>query len=213
MSNCEVFELPVIEAEPHQFREMLRCLIHTILFNRALGYVKPQDVDSELFDITYVKCNDSDLEVKVENGISDFCSLMERKPSEAAQLRLAFYEVRKKAAWFGSKDDRLYWEQWYINIAVMQPDIAEQQQCSGPEPVSALSQRQSQQQASLKQAQAEVLRCVNEKRDHIPPIASTSAVTFPFDITMAGVSKSMFSANVQAMKKMLLQTTPPPMLS
>ena len=27
---------------------------------------------------------------------------------------------------------------------------------------------------------------VNEKRDHIPPVVSGSAVTFPFDITVAG---------------------------
>lgn len=29
-------------------------LLNTILFNRAFGHVKPRDVDSELFDITYV---------------------------------------------------------------------------------------------------------------------------------------------------------------
>lgn len=27
---------------------------------------------------------------------------------------------------------------------------------------------------------------VNERRDHIPPVVSGSAVTFPFDITVAG---------------------------
>lgn len=30
-------------------------VLHTIMFNRSLGQVKPQDVDSELFDITYVR--------------------------------------------------------------------------------------------------------------------------------------------------------------
>ena len=30
-------------------------LIHTIVFNRALGFVRPKDVDLELFsDVTYV---------------------------------------------------------------------------------------------------------------------------------------------------------------
>ena len=29
--------------------------LHTILFNRALGPVRPKEVDSELFDITYVR--------------------------------------------------------------------------------------------------------------------------------------------------------------
>jgi hypothetical protein len=40
----------------HQFGEVACCagVLHTIMFNRSLGQVKPQDVDSELFDITYV---------------------------------------------------------------------------------------------------------------------------------------------------------------
>lgn len=32
-------------------------ILHTIVFNRALGPCKPQEVDSELFDITYVSYN------------------------------------------------------------------------------------------------------------------------------------------------------------
>lgn len=29
-------------------------VLHTIIFNRALGYVKPRDVESDVFDISYV---------------------------------------------------------------------------------------------------------------------------------------------------------------
>jgi len=29
-------------------------VLHTIIFNRALGPVEPKEVDSELFDVTYV---------------------------------------------------------------------------------------------------------------------------------------------------------------
>ncbi len=29
-------------------------VLHTIIFNRALGAFRPKEVDSELFDITYV---------------------------------------------------------------------------------------------------------------------------------------------------------------
>jgi autophagy-related protein 101 len=55
MSNCEVFNLPSIEVELHQLREVLRCLVHTVIFNRALGPLKPEVHDSELFDITWVR--------------------------------------------------------------------------------------------------------------------------------------------------------------
>lgn len=37
-------------------------LLHTIMFNRALGPVRPYDVDSELFEISYVRA--------ISNGLS-----------------------------------------------------------------------------------------------------------------------------------------------
>lgn len=56
MANCEVFALkPVLELEAHQVREVLRLLLHSIIFQRALGPVKPVERDSELFDVTWVR--------------------------------------------------------------------------------------------------------------------------------------------------------------
>jgi autophagy-related protein 101 len=56
MSNCEVFTVqPIFDLEQHQVREVLRILLHTIVFNRALGPVKPVERDSELFDVTWVR--------------------------------------------------------------------------------------------------------------------------------------------------------------
>lgn len=56
MSNCEVHHLkPVLELEQHQVREVLRILLATIVFNRALGPVKPVERDSELFEVTWVR--------------------------------------------------------------------------------------------------------------------------------------------------------------
>lgn len=46
--------------------------------------------------------------------------------------------------------------------------------------------RAQQSASSLEAALAAITRCVNEKRDHIPPVVSSSTVTFPFDITMTG---------------------------
>lgn len=56
MSNCELFHLrPVFELEQHQVREVLRILLHSIVFQRALGPVKPVERDSELFEVTWVR--------------------------------------------------------------------------------------------------------------------------------------------------------------
>ncbi|KAG1679613.1 hypothetical protein FOA52_006130 [Chlamydomonas sp. UWO 241] len=220
MSNCEAVDLPVVEAGLHQLREVLRCLIHTIVFNRSLGYVKPKDVDSELFDVTYVACEDAGLEAAVEARISELCTTLERRPAASAQVRVGFYQTRKKAAWFGSKDERLYWEQWFINLSIVSPELIERDAYAtrrtssggggiGGDGASPLHVRA---EAGLSAAQAEVVRFVNERRDHIPPVASASAVTFPFDITMSGGSKTAFEAKLHEVKKMVLQAAPPPML-
>ena len=37
------------------------------------------------------------------------------------QICLSFYEVKNKhISWFSNKSERLYWEQWYINLNVAQ---------------------------------------------------------------------------------------------
>lgn len=37
------------------------------------------------------------------------------------QICLSFYEVKnKQASWFSNRIERLYWEQWYINLNVAQ---------------------------------------------------------------------------------------------
>jgi hypothetical protein len=153
-------------------------VLHTIVFNRALGHVRPIDVDSELFDVTYVrgpqeggrggsvrrrrqeenrarrrsvrappraaaappacpapsphnppsptspapapastqvKCGDPDVDARLEAKIGEFVAFIERqRGDDIAQLRLAFYERRRRqAGWFMlQQDERLYWEQW-----------------------------------------------------------------------------------------------------
>lgn len=57
--NCEVFTLSPMRCEPFQVKEVLRAVLHTILFSRTLGVVRPRDVDSELFDLTYSTCGDA----------------------------------------------------------------------------------------------------------------------------------------------------------
>ena len=55
--NCEVIELGAapLEVEVYQIREALRVLLHSVLFHRTLGAVRPREVDSELVDLTYVR--------------------------------------------------------------------------------------------------------------------------------------------------------------
>jgi Autophagy-related protein 101 len=51
--------------EEHQVREVLKCLVHTILFNRALGHVSPRDCDLQLINVSYAEVDDEAIERQV----------------------------------------------------------------------------------------------------------------------------------------------------
>lgn len=48
-------------------------VLHTILFNRSVGQVKPVDVDSELFDITYVSVPNRSQQLLCRSGGVELC--------------------------------------------------------------------------------------------------------------------------------------------
>jgi autophagy-related protein 101 len=218
--NCEVFYLNELEVEHYQIREVLRCILHTIMFNRALGLVRPREVDSELFEITYVQCGDAATEKKIEEKIDLFLAWVEKHPNKKSQVCLSFYETRnKQMAWFSSKVERLYWEQWCIQLQVIPPaplrakpfyDRAHY----GDAPETMMDERQKRHAAlelALRNVIMQVLQIVNEKKDHIPPVVHSDVViSFPFEIAIPSSSDSSFGMD---MFKRMLQTGPPTMLS
>ncbi|KAF8069541.1 ATG101 [Scenedesmus sp. PABB004] len=211
MSNCEVFNLSALEVELHQVREVLRCVLHTILFNRSLGQVKPVDVDSELFDITYVHCGDPEVVARLEARIDEACAAFERKPQEVAQLVLAFYEPRRRqVGWFGKGDERLFWEKWVVNFCIVQSDVFAQDHHSLAY-TNARSVRQAQRQAALEALLGEVITALNQRRAHIPPVVSASPCSFPWEVSTSGGSR--LALGLGSVKRLLLQSAPPPVLS
>lgn len=212
MSNCEVFHLSAIEVELHQVREVLRCVLHTIIFNRSLGQLTPQDVDSELFDVTYVHCGDAEVAARLEAKIDEAVSLFERKPQDMAQLCLSFYEPRRRqVGLFWSKaDERLYWERWCINLAIVASDVFSQDHHSLAY-TNARAARQAQRQAQLEGLLTEVVTRVNEKRAHIPPVVSSSPCSFPFDVAVTS-GGGQLPFGLGTVKRMLMQSSPPAVL-
>lgn len=209
--NCEVFYLTELEVEHYQLREVLRCILHTIMFNRALGLVRPRDVDSELFEITYVQCGDPVVEKRIEEKIDHFLAWVEKHPNRKSQVCLSFYETRnKQMAWFSSsKVERLYWEQWCIQLNIVQSTQGHNKPYSEAV-VEERSKRHSALEGALRDILLQVLQLVNEKKDHIPPVLNTDVVAFPYEISIPSSSDSSFGMD---MFKRMLQTGPPTMLS
>ncbi|XP_027154706.1 autophagy-related protein 101-like isoform X1 [Coffea eugenioides] len=227
--NCEVCQLkelvslgppePRQEVEHFEVREVLRCILHTILFHRALGLVRPKDVDLELFDITYVQCGDVEHEKKIDEKIDHFIDRVEKHPNKKNQICLSFYEVKnKQATWFTNKVERHYWEQWYINLNTVQHPKTHSGKSHHSKVVvdpgeTASEERNARRTAlesSLREVLFQIIKFVNEKKDHVPPIPNLDGVSFPYEITISSSSDSAFGMD---MLKRMLQTGHPTMLS
>ncbi|EFJ14139.1 hypothetical protein SELMODRAFT_423950 [Selaginella moellendorffii] len=215
--NCEIFHLRELDVEPYQIREVLRCILHTVMFNRALGLVRPHDVDSELFDLTYVQCGDLTFEKKMEEKIDQLIAWVEKHPNKKITVCLSFYETRSKQnAWFGHKMERLYWEQWYVtlNTTVQQSHLRSKPHHDKLGDALDLmtderSKRHALLESGLKEVMLQILQQVNEKKDHVPPVTSQDVVSFPYEISIPSSSDSSFGMD---MFKRMLQTGPPTML-
>lgn len=218
--NCEACRLKELVLEPLEIREVLRCILHTIVFHRALGLVRPKDVDCELFEITYVQCGDVELEKKIEEKIDLFISWVEKHPNRKSQISLSFYEVKnKQQTWFSNKVERLYWEQWHINLHVLTPKTHGKSHHSKAPTVprehslEGSSSRRVALESALREVLFQIIRFVNEKKDHIPSISNSEVISFPYEITIPSSSDSSFGWHTTDVLKRMLQTGHPTMLS
>lgn len=209
MSNCEVVHLPTLVVEPFQVTEVLRCLFHTILFNRALGPVVAREIDAELFEITWPHCGDEAAERRLEGKIAQVHSWVERNKDKRATVRLSFFERPSHSvpSWvFLRQEQRLVWEEWNVTLV----------------PAASFdSEQRSQLEIGLEECIHRIVTAVNEKKDHIPPVVKGSPLTFNFDITVtaqtSGDSSSESSSSVTAfgtelMRRVLSAAQPPSVL-
>ncbi|CAL9114899.1 autophagy-related protein 101-like isoform X1 [Musa acuminata AAA Group] len=217
--NCETCQLKELVVEPPEIREVLRCILHTILFHRALGLVRPKDVECELFDITYVQCEDHELEKKIDEKINQFIGWVEKHPNRKSQVCISFYEVKNKhATWFGNKIERFYWEQWYINLHIISPKPhgkshnTKAHVVTGENAFEESNSRCAALESSLREVLFQIIKFVNEKKDHIPPLQNSEIVSYPYEISTPSSSDSSFGWHTDVLKRML-QTGHPSMLS
>ncbi|XP_010908376.1 autophagy-related protein 101 isoform X2 [Elaeis guineensis] len=176
--NSEVCELKELEVEHFEIREVLRCILHTIIFHRALGLIRPKAIDCELFEITYVQCGDAEVEKKIEEKIDEFINKVEKHPNRKSQICLSFYEIKnKQSTWFGNnKVERLYWEHWYIYLHVINPKAHGKSHHNkattdlGGEALEQSTSRHAALESSIREVLFQIIRFVNEKKDHLPSI-------------------------------------------
>lgn len=138
---------------------------------------------------------------------------------------LSFYEVKsKQPTWFSNKIERLHWEEWYVNLHVVNSkghgkfrqnkaavdhggeiigvnDILFRKvtllyyilhydnfehafnQIS-ENSVEERSSRRAVLETSLRDVLFQIIKFVNERKDHIPQVSNSEVISFPYEITI-----------------------------
>ena len=182
--NCEVHEVEPLTLEPFQVKEVLKALLHSIIFQRALSECRHRDAESELFDLPYVCCESRPIAQKVEEFAEAFSSSLERGADTLrVQVGLAFFERRTRPAAFGlfRSEEKVVWERWSLPLAVRGADAQRDEMEAG---TSAEQQRrQLELEEQLRHRLEFILEATSGKKEHIPPADGLGGETPWFEIS------------------------------
>ena len=67
-------------------REVYRCVLHTILFNRAVGWVRPRDTECEVLTrISYARIDDAALQRNVDKNVDALYAMIDKQMHASLQ--------------------------------------------------------------------------------------------------------------------------------
>jgi len=125
--NCKIHEFSVLKVEEKYLEEALLSIIHTVLFNRALGITEPEEVYVELLGLRYVKCKSSVIQRDVDDVIVNLKSQFQKeKDRKNLKFTIYFHEyVEKTRAFFATRIEpsESPWEQWVFGLELLESDF------------------------------------------------------------------------------------------
>ncbi|KAG2033004.1 autophagy-related protein [Suillus americanus] len=112
----------------HSAKEVLTAILHSILFHRLFGTVKPQTF--EVFDVTMPGVSDPEMEQLVTEKVDIFWKGIESGANKRGQMIVTFSEKKAKKSWFQVYvgEEEVPWEQWIVNAEMRQPKSEDQQE-------------------------------------------------------------------------------------
>ena len=75
-------------------------LLHSIVVQRALGEFQYSHADSELFELSYARCNSQPVAHRVDERAEAFAAALERAARPRVQISVSFFERRGRPASF-----------------------------------------------------------------------------------------------------------------
>ncbi|KAI0695027.1 autophagy-related protein [Cytidiella melzeri] len=120
-------------------RDVLTAVLHSILFHRLFGTVKPTTF--EILDVTMPGLDDAEIKQLVDSRVDAFWKAMEGGAQKRGQISVTFSEKRPRKTWFLIGEEEVPWEQWYltINAEIRQPVTERDRHAFDSELASALT--------------------------------------------------------------------------
>ncbi|EGC35294.1 hypothetical protein DICPUDRAFT_87909 [Dictyostelium purpureum] len=165
--NCNQYILEEINLQYSQLKEVVQCILHSILFQRSLGTVKPRDMTLDCVEFSYVKADDPTSSKNIEDKSEELLSSIIKRKAKTAQLSISFYEKRAKTNFFTTTTENVCWEQWIISFRLV-PTMDQK---------TLFSQ--------LTDSVNKIIENVNQDKN-IPPIQASNQMPFPFSIQISG---------------------------
>jgi len=125
VTSLMVSSIPLnITLERAVARDVLRALLHSILFHRLFGTVHPRCVD--VLDVTFPGVSDAEIERLVNDKVELFWRALDDLSASSSspkrgQLIVTLSERRPKKTWFSMGEEEIAWEIWTINASIYSP--------------------------------------------------------------------------------------------
>lgn len=182
--NYEIFNINKLILEKYEVKDVLSCLIHTILFNRILTVMTPVEVKCDNFDITYYQHDSIKIIDYVDERIDKFFNNILDTGTNSGDLNLGFYEKVSSSSWFTGSTDKIYWEKWCF------PIVIENQRYIDNE---TRNQKHRNTKEYIVKTLHNMLDILQTKKNHIPPIKNNQSFELSFTKETNSLSKILTS--------------------
>ena len=185
-------------------KSLLTCLLgilHTIFFHRYFPSLRPSTI--EVLDLTLPFVTDPELQTLIDTRVyqlvRQLSSTTSPNSSVRGQIGVQFFEKRRRKAgglgWFtgGTKtEEEICWEVWRLEVTLATPrtEIGKPScdiKCAWDADVASHAERTKVTKAmeiTLQKTALKIVAIVNQNKDYIPPITTSEANPFPYQINL-----------------------------
>ncbi|MCJ1289953.1 hypothetical protein MMC34_001487 [Xylographa carneopallida] len=169
-------------ADPTSIKDVVQGILHTIFFHRYFPSLRPSTI--EVLDLTLPFVADPELQTLIDTRVyqlvRQLSSTTSPNSSVRGQIGVQFFERRRRKAgglgWFtgGTKtEEEICWEIWRLEVTLATPKTETER----TKVTKAM-------EMTLQKTALKIVAIANQNKDHIPPITTSEANPFPYQINL-----------------------------